>query len=381
MSEIKRIGIIDDGQLGRMLTEAAIPMGFEVAALGMAGPNSPAAQVGARQIEGSIQDAAAIDRLISESDVVTWAIEHINAEYLKKREQAGFASVQPSPASLLTIQNKWTQKQHLMRAGIPVAPMALLNAHADYMASQEQWTGMMVKTTTGGFDGRGNMLAGEGTSWFDVLKKFTLPNGQIPQLYGEKLVPFQRELAVVGARDLAGRIALYPVVETVHKDNICHEVFAPADIDPKTLQLAQELGRATIETFNGAGIFAVEMFHAEEEELLVNEVAPRVHNSGHFSIIGSETSQFEQHIRAITGMPLGDTAMRAPFAAMVNILGTKDQPLSAEALAVQAGPNAEINWYGKDPRPARKIGHITVVGDSREDTIAQARALRSQIDV
>jgi 5-(carboxyamino)imidazole ribonucleotide synthase len=379
MSEMKYIGIVGDGQLGRMMTEAAEPLGYEVSVLGQAGIQSPAAQVGAHQVEGGLKDPDAIRRLVGSNDVTTWEIEHIDAMALR---QLGFEghNIQPSPSSLQTIQDKHRQKTHLKKHGIEVADFMSLKDWKDLVDAREMFDDQfVVKTRTGGYDGRGNARFRANMTWDDILTDLKA-NPLNPQLYAERLVDFQRELSLIGVRDLAGHVAVYPVVETIHEDNICVETVAPADGNPAVLKAAEELGRATIETFNGAGVFAVEMFQDKNDNVVVNEVAPRVHNSGHWTIIGADTSQFENHIRAITGMPLGSTAAKGPTA-MVNILGTKECEVSDEAYGVLAGPNAEINWYGKSSRPARKIGHISVRADTTEDALSQAHAIRAQIEV
>lgn len=384
MSEdIRHIGIIGDGQLGRMITQAALPLGNEVTVLGSAGPDSPAAQVGANQLHGSLTDGDAIRQLAEMTDVVTWEIEHVNADALRELEIEGY-NIQPSPNSLSVIQDKLTQKLYLDREGIPVAPFDLLGDAEDLAELLQDFGRVIAKTRTGGYDGRGNLVLEPNIQWQDVIAHFTDAAGNKPGLYAEQIIDFQRELAVIGARDMAGRIALYPVVETVHKDNICHTVVAPADIDPRVIAEAEEIGRATIEAFGGAGVFAVEMFQDANDTVIVNEVAPRVHNSGHYSIEGAATSQFEQHVRAITGNPLGNTEMTAPAAAMVNILGNGPGELTDEMkarLPVEVLRNAFIHWYGKAPRAARKIGHITVLGKTARSAEAKALAIRDGIRV
>lgn len=374
------IGIIGDGQLGRMLTQAALPLGHEVTVLGMAGENSPAAQVGASQMEGGLQDPYAIIDLAKKTDVVTWEIEHINASILHSLDDGG-TNIQPSPDALLTIQDKHRQKVHLDKHGIAVADFMTIRDVRDLSEARSVFSDKFIlKTRKGGYDGRGNAVYQKGMNLKTILGDLNADPAN-PNIYAERLVDFQRELSLVGVRDLAGRVAVYPLVETVHEDNICIETVAPADIDPNVLAAAEELGRATIDTFDGAGVFAVEMFQDGNDNVLVNEVAPRVHNSGHWTILGAETSQFENHIRAITGMPLGGTKALGPTA-MVNILGTKDIRLPEEALRVrQPRGDVEINWYGKDPRPARKIGHISVRAETAHEALLIARLIRSRIDV
>ncbi len=363
------------------------PLGFEVTVLD-ATPNCPAAQVGARQIEGGLKDQDAITKLAERTDVLTWEIEHIDAGMLKELEQGGY-NVQPSPTTLEVIQDKYTQKKMLEDAGLPVADSVDLS----YIASRfirktnrgehvadvlsELGSIMMIKTRRGGYDGRGNMVfRGGNTSAIEAMLGTDWTN-----LYAERMIAFEKELSVVAARDLKGNIAVYPIAETVHSDNICHTVMSPAEIDPKLAKDAHEIAYETLRHLGGAGIFAIEMF-ATDSKVIINEIAPRVHNSGHHTIEANETSQFEQHVRAITGMPLGSTAMRAPAAVMVNILGRREEPLTRDGLeAVLALPDTHPHFYGKSSRPARKIGHITVLGSSVREALAIAHKARESLIV
>lgn len=383
MTEKRTIGQVGDGQLGRMNTQAAMAMGYDVVVLGTAGPDSPAAQVGARQIDGELTDPVALQRLAEQVDVLTWEIEHINAKALGVLRTVGY-NIQPSPYSLELIQNKYLQKLDLNQAGLPVAPYYRLENDDDLFDVRVGFGDqIIVKTRKGGYDGRGNLVVTPDMSWDDIQSKFAR-GGAVPEVYAEKIIPFQRELAVIGARDMRGQVTLFPVVETEHQNNICHTVTAPANIDPRVRKNAEELGRAVIAHYQGAGVIAVEMFQDPHDNVLVNEIAPRVHNSGHYSIEGAVTSQFAQHIRAITGQRLGNTAMTAPAAVMVNILGTKDAPLIDEmkqAEAVTPDKGVFIHWYGKAPRPKRKIGHITVLGDTAAVARRKALAVRASIEV
>jgi phosphoribosylaminoimidazole carboxylase PurK protein len=368
MSEITRVGIVGDGQLGRMLAEAnnAASLGLEITVLGTGspdGPKSPAAQIpGVRQIYGeSLYDEEALTRLVELNDVTTIEVEHVDAVTLYNLRNDGH-NIQPSPESLFTIQNKYRQKKHLEDRGLPVARYtgfrgAVGLAHARAYLGQA----LMVKSATGAYDGRGNLLVPANMEWASVEEKFGKDN---PNLYAEGLVSFQRELSVVGVRDMAGRIATYPVVQTIHQDNICHTVLAPAEIGSRAAREAEDLGRATIEAFDGAGVFAVEMFHDEDDRILINEVAPRVHNSGHWTIEGAETSQFENHLRAIAGLPLGSTQMVSGYdaAVMVNLLGTRTGELDGRIVTdMRVDGMLYPHWYGKTLRPARKVGHVTVL--------------------
>jgi 5-(carboxyamino)imidazole ribonucleotide synthase len=370
---IERIGIVGGGQLGRMLTEAAHPLGFQVTVLDST-PNCPAAQVGAKQIEGNIQDPQAIAQLVRGNDVSTWEIEHIYTRELRLLKMLGY-NIQPDPETLETIQDKFFQKGFLRDNGLPVANFKLIpNDSFLQTAIKHLGDDLIIKSSRGGYDGRGNLdYSGES------LEELHSALGS--DIYAEQRVDFEREIAVVAARDAAGNIAVYPTVETVHKNNICHTVVAPAEVSPKVAQDTREIAHETLRHLGGAGVFAIEMFQTDDE-VIINEIAPRVHNSGHLSIEANVTSQFEQHLRAITGMPLGSTQMRAPAAAMVNVLGKRNEPLSREGLQdVLALPDTHPHFYGKDPRPARKVGHITVLGASVEEVKERAQKAREALKI
>jgi phosphoribosylaminoimidazole carboxylase PurK protein len=233
---------------------------------------------------------------------------------------------------------------------------------------------LIVKSRTGGYDGRGNMV-------YKGQKMVELNRQLGDKLYAEQMIDFERELSVIAARGIDGEIAVYPTVETVHEDNICHTVLAPAKVNKKVHNSAQEIAHETLRHLGGAGIFAIEMFQVDDD-VIINEIAPRVHNSGHFTIEACQTSQFEQHIRAITGMPLGSTEMRTAAAVMINILGTRDEPLSRSGLErTLALPDTHPHFYGKDPRPARKVGHITVLAESLKEAETIAIAARENFRI
>ena len=347
-------------------------------------PPCPAAQIGARQIIGTVQDPEAITHLAEQTDVVTWEIEHIDADILFDLEMAGY-NIQPAPVTLRVLQDKFTQKELLRKASLPVHGYAALPADLTDESDRHQamarlmkdlGSPLIVKARRGGFDGRGNhrysgdneaMEAALGTDWGN--------------LYAEEMVTFEKELSVVAARDLVGNVVTYPIIETQQKDSICHLAVAPADIDPRLARDAVEVAHETLKLLGGAGVFAIEMF-AIGNTVAINEIAPRVHNSGHLTIEANQTSQFEQHIRAITGMPLGSAAMRAPAAVMINIIGSRDEPLTREGLGtLLAIPDTHPHFYGKSSRPGRKIGHITVLGRSIAEALPLAKLARGALEI
>jgi 5-(carboxyamino)imidazole ribonucleotide synthase len=370
--EAQTIGIIGGGQLGRMLTLAALPLGYKVVVLDP-GANCPAKQVGAEQIVGKLDNKAALEQLAKQADFITIEIEHLDAVVLQRIADSG-VPVNPSPATIQLIQDKYAQKVFLQKHGIAVAPFIKLEDAAMASIQFDRYErAMIIKTRFGAYDGRGNMVI---TTYDDIPVAFERFKGQ--QLYAEKLVPFDKELAVMVARDWEGNVAQYPIVETVHERNICTEVLAPAPISAAAMAKAQAIASQVAEHLEGAGLFGIELFLTHDGEVLVNEIAPRVHNSGHYTMEACRTSQFEQHIRAIAGLPLGSTELLMPAAVMINVLGERDGETEiqgvGEALAL---PGTSLHLYGKTPTKIdRKMGHITVTGRTLQearDTATKAR--------
>lgn len=364
---IEKLGIVGGGQLGRMMVPPAKSLGLEVTVL-EAGMNSPAAQVGAEQIVAPITDPDGITELAERSDVVTWEIEHVGIDALIALQNEGH-NIQADPNTLKIIQDKLTQKDFLTSIGVPVAPYSSELSDDNFLGGGP----FVVKSRQGGFDGRGNL----------VVDSFDDP--RIAETFGDKLtyaeqiISFDKELSVIAARDTQGNIKTYPTVETIHENNICHTVICPAEISPELAKDADEIAQLTLKHLSGAGVFAIEMF-AVGDRVLVNEIAPRVHNSGHHTIESNITSQFEQHVRAVTGLPLGETEQIAPAAAMVNILGTKEGPLDRTGLEkIAALPDTHVHFYGKTPRLARKIGHITSLATTREEALDTATKARGYL--
>jgi 5-(carboxyamino)imidazole ribonucleotide synthase len=364
---IEKIGIIGGGQLGRMMVPPAKELGFQVTVV-ESNEDCPAAQVGAEVIKAKITDEDAIEQLVVESDVTTWEIEHIPTELLIELRGAGH-NIQADPATLAIIQDKLVQSQFLSDIHVPVAPFSETLDESQFIGGGP----FVVKSRRGGYDGRGNLVV-DSLDDPRIKEQF----GDHP-VYVEQKLEFDKELSVLAARDMEGHIAMYPVVETKHEDNICHTVTSPAQVDPWIREQAEDIARHTLEHLNGAGMFAIEMF-VVGDNVLVNEIAPRVHNSGHLTIEASKTSQFEQHIRAVTGLPLGSTEQVAPAAAMVNILGTKTGPLDRTGLkSAVALPDTHIHFYGKTPRLARKIGHITTLAATHEEALETANQARDYL--
>lgn len=372
-----RIGIVGGGQLGKMMAFPAKSMGFTVTVVDPT-PDSPAGQVVDEQILANYNDAEATKELAKVSDFVTVEIEHINTDTLQKLADKGIA-VNPSPKTIEVIKNKFAQKEFLTNAGIPVAPYAAVANKTEILAAAKKFGyPFLLKARFDAYDGRGNALIKTENDITEALERF----GD-RELYVEQYVPFEKELAIMIARGSNGEIVPYPVVETIHKNNILHLTIAPARVDKKIADKAKNFAIKTMKHLHGAGVFGIEMFLTKDNEVLINEIAPRVHNSGHYTIEACETSQFEQHIRAITGLPLGKPDMLVPAAVMVNVLGERTGPVNVQGMEdVLAIPGASIHIYGKkETKPERKMGHITVIGDKIEDIIKNALQARKALRI
>ncbi|KAG8720282.1 phosphoribosylaminoimidazole carboxylase ade2 [Ceratobasidium sp. 394] len=372
-----RVGVLGGGQLGRMLAASASLLNVEVLFLDV-GEQAPAKQVlsSSGHIDGSFSDPAKIRELASKVDILTVEIEHVNVQILEEIEKEGKISVQPTPATIRTIQDKYAQKEHLLSHDVPVADSVPVESTVEgvHAAGQQLGYPLMLKSRTLAYDGRGNHVVRSADQAADALKAL----GDRP-LYAERWAPFVKELAVMVVRAMDGQVRSYPVVQTVHKNNICHLVFAPArGLGVGVAQAAQRLAEDAVRTFTGAGVFGVEMFLMADDSLMINEIAPRPHNSGHYTIEACYSSQYDNHLRAILSLPLGDTALKVSSAVMLNLIGQSNQghEIQRVARAALSVRGASTHLYGKAAcRPGRKMGHITVVGSSDAQTRSCVREL------
>lgn len=361
------VGILGGGQLGRMLVESANRLNIKTIVLDQG--ISPAKQINYHQehIDGSFKDLDSISKLASKCDVLTVEIEHVDVKAMEIVQQKTGIKIYPLPETIKLIQDKYLQKEHLIAHEVKVTDSIALKENSKdeiIKISREFDFPLMLKSRTMAYDGRGNFVI-KNESMIEEALEFLKDR----PLYAERWCPFTKELAVMVVRSIEGEVFTYPIVETVHKDNICHTVFCPAPINPSLMAKAELLAKNAIKTFPGCGIFGVEMFLLNNNDILINEIAPRPHNSGHYTIDACVTSQFEAHIRAITNLPLpkGFTQFTnsSVNAIMLNVLGDDetDKELETCQRAIEL-PNSTVYLYGKSSRPKRKMGHINIIDSS-----------------
>ncbi|QYH35593.1 5-(carboxyamino)imidazole ribonucleotide synthase [Salinibacterium sp. M195] len=361
------VGVIGGGQLARMMIPRAIELGFELRVLAEA--EGMSAAIAATAV-GDYRDAATVLEFARDVDVITFDHEHVPQDVLAQLAEAG-VSVHPGAAPLAVAQDKILMRQELTRLGLPVPEWASVSTPAeleDFLAANGGR--VIVKTPRGGYDGKGVRVVSESSDvadWFEA-------GGP---LLAEELVSFTRELAQLAARSPSGEVALWPLVESIQQDGVCAEVIAPApSLTAPTAAAAAEIARTVADKLGVTGVLAVELFETADGQLLINELAMRPHNSGHWTMDGAVTSQFEQHLRAVLDLPLGATDARSPWTVMINVLGGPTSGTIAERypLALANQPTAKFHEYGKAPRPGRKVGHVNVSGVDLDDVVYRARA-------
>lgn len=367
-----RVGIIGGGQLGKIMAQKAKKMGFHVTILDPT-PNCPAAQVSDKQIIGGFHDERKLSQLVEENDVTTFELEHVDTSILKKMYDDG-NKIYPSPYLIELIQDKFKQKELLDKKGIPVPLYKEVKSEA---CLESFGFPVIQKARKGGYDGKGVVL---------LKSKDDLSKAIKADSFIEELVDIEKEIAVMVARNIEGEIVCYPVVEMLFDErvNICDIVIAPARIDEEIRKQVEEIAIKSIEVLDGVGVFGVELFLTKDNRILLNEIAPRPHNSGHYTIESCLTSQFEQLIRAVTNLPLGSTKLISP-SAMVNLLGEegyKGEPIIEgihEALEISG---LSFHFYGKEQTsPFRKMGHITVLDESLDEALKKAQIAKQILKV
>jgi len=368
-----RVGVVGGGQLARMMIAPAVELGVEIRVL--AEQEGMSASLAATQV-GDYLDLETVRAFARDVDVLTFDHEHVPQPVLRALVDEGVA-VHPGPDALQFAQDKLVMRARLAELGMPQPDWAAVASADELQAFLDDHGGRaVVKTPRGGYDGKGVRVvsaATEAEDWFTALAE----DARGGALLAEELVDFTRELAQQVARRPSGQIVAYPVVETVQRDGVCAEVVAPAPRASGRLAAeAERIGLTIAEGLGVTGMLAVELFETADERLLVNELAMRPHNSGHWTQDGAVTGQFEQHRRAVLDLPLGDARPREAWSVMINVLGgPAEGSLEDRFAAVMADhPRAKIHTYGKAPRPGRKVGHVTVAGDDLDDVAYEARA-------
>lgn len=366
-----RVGVIGGGQLARMMSVPAINLGLHLKVLSEAADSS-AEQ--ATTMVGDYNNLEVVREFAKTVDVITFDHEHVPISVLQALEAAG-VSVQPPSKALAFAQNKLHMRQKLGEIGLPMPVWAEIETAEEldeFIANNNDVA--ILKTPIGGYDGKGVRVvknSAEASDWLQNLDAFG------GKLLAEEKVDFVRELAQLSARTPSGEFKAWPLVETIQEGGVCSVVLSPApDVSAANLERTVEIAKKVAEALGVTGVLAVEMFEARDGRILINELAMRPHNSGHFSIEGSVTSQFEQHLRAVLDLPLGATDARASHAVMVNLLGVDGENNFVQAYsgALRNHPNAKIHTYGKSPRLGRKMGHITVLADTSEQALEEARS-------
>ena len=368
----KRLGIIGGGQLGMMITDAAKNLSEYISEITVLDPteNCPAAQAGAKQIVGDFKDEIAILKLAEQSDIITYEIESGNTDVLSKLK----AEIEPSPSTLGIIQDKLSQKTFLSENGLPVSQFYEITSLDDLREKiKDLGLPVLLKSRRDAYDGRGNFKI---TSSNEIEKAYQHFDGK--SLMVEKFVNFKMEVSVIAARNTKGDITTYPLVENIHENNILKTTIAPARVSDDVISNAGEIAKKTMEVLKGAGVFGIEMFIDQDDKILINEIAPRVHNSGHHTLQSCKTSQFEQHLRAILGLELGSTDL-IHRTVMCNILGPdgfegKYKPVELEKDGVY------LKMYGKSvSKPQRKLGHFNIVDLNDSGSIDRLTEIADEI--
>lgn len=367
----KRVGVIGGGQLAWMMGAEAPKLGIEVF-VQTPNQNDPATERAQAVILADIDDALGTAKLAKVCDVITFENEFIDLEALQKLAQTGIC-FSPSLDALAPLLDKYDQRNYLKSINIPV-PKFSFDSSQKNLVSNFGFP-LVLKARRHGYDGQGTFIVND----IKDLKKLaqSLP---VQELLVEEFIPFERELGIIAARNKSGNIAVYPVTETYQKNQVCHWTITPANVTREVAEKVQAIAHTILEELNVIGVFGIEFFLTKDHQVLVNEIAPRTHNSGHYTLDGCHTSQFAMQLQAVTGMDLGSTELKSAGALMVNLLGFEesDSDYQEKRDRILAIPNSFLHWYGKSSRPGRKLGHVTVVLDEQEFT--KAKSIIKQVE-
>lgn len=376
MKKRLRIGILGGGQLARMSAYQAYKLGFEIAILEKES-QSPAGQLTKYEYVGWVDNKNLLRKFANDCDVITLENEFIDYKDLEYIEKLG-KKVLPGSKTISLIQDKFIQKKTFRKNNIPVPDFVNIKTNNEYSRiSEKLGKKFVLKSRKMGYDGYGNALVTNEKSFKEGFKRLSVRHSL---LMAEEFIDFKKELAVMIVRTKY-EVKAYPVVETIQKNHICHTVIAPAEINKRLQKAAEEMSIKAVESVKGIGIFGIELFITKNNKILVNEMAPRPHNSGHYTIESCVTSQFENHIRAVSGLPLGSTNMVKPYAVMINLLGKKDGSGNVENYsAALKNENVHLHIYGKEKsRLGRKMGHITYLGDKLGSILRKSKQIEQKI--
>jgi 5-(carboxyamino)imidazole ribonucleotide synthase len=370
-SEPFTLGLLGGGQLAKMTAQEAYKMGLRVAVIEH-GADSPAGMMTKKEFSGGWKNPEDLEAFIQASDIITLENEFIDPDILDVIAERRL--VFPTPDTMRLVQDKFIQKQTFAAVGVPTPHFAEITSKQDLVDfGQKHGYPFVAKTRKFGYDGYGNATIKRETEIDMVWRRFM--EGEDPRpLLAESFVTFTKELAVMVARNKRGEIAVYPCVQTIQQGHICVTVLAPAPIEPELQKRAQEIAVACVETINGVGVFGIEMFLTTDDQIIFNEIAPRPHNSGHYTIEACHTSQFENCIRAVTNLPLGSADMRVPAACMINLLGERTGSGIPDSVIEMLKVNdVALHLYGKkDVRMGRKMGHLTATGATVDEAFQRA---------
>ncbi len=358
---IKRVGVIGGGQLASMMLPAAAKLGLELI-VQTPNPDDPAALAGTKVVLGAIDDVMTTAKLASLAEVITFENEFVNLQGLQSLASLG-VNFSPGLTSLAPLLDKYEQRCYLQQIGLPIPEFKNLTSIEDIKAVER--FPVVLKARRHGYDGQGTFIIRTQQELETTWQKLGTR-----EMLLESYIPFSKELAVMAARNSRGEIAIYSVVETQQQEQICRRVYAPAAIAATVSAEVEAIARTVLEKLEFKGIIGLELFLTEDNQVLVNEIAPRTHNSGHYTIDACLTSQFEMHLRAIAGLPLGDPRLQCQGAVMVNLLGyehgLKDYAEKRRQLATI--PQTTVHWYAKlESRPGRKLGHVTTLLNQHQD--------------
>ncbi|HLP89643.1 MAG TPA: 5-(carboxyamino)imidazole ribonucleotide synthase [Nostocaceae cyanobacterium] len=353
---MKRVGIIGGGQLAWMMTDAAQKLGVELI-IQTPSEDDPAVAIAQETVFAAVDDATATEILAAKSDVITFENEFVDIEALSHLANKGVC-FRPQLAALSPLLDKYHQRCYLQDLGLPVPKFFALSGENLDAKIESLGLPVVVKARRHGYDGQGTFII---ESLADLQQQVKDSDSLF---LAEEFVPFTKELAIIAARSVNGEIVTYPVVETKQQEQVCRWVIAPAEISTSQAEQIEAIAHTILNSLQFVGVLGIELFLTAEGQVLVNEIAPRTHNSGHFSLDACVTSQFEQHLRAVCGFPLTPTSLHCPSAVMVNLLGYENSQSDYQNQRQQlaAIPQAQVHWYGKTAaRPGRKLGHITVL--------------------